>query len=617
MSEPKKDIEECIVEGLKAHLGVNFTLFQFSELSGRDLLDLLNTILHALSDDQPEAIGTEKIEATVERMSEFLRILKYDFPVEPEEWDVRLGQADKALIYPVMQWILQSFEATKKRAYRAKFSEEVPIPEEIKVDPTVSELIGNHRELRERFEEVLDEYEQVGGTNVEEMKKAMTDLEADKARLATKIGNFKRKMSKVKNLDELLKWTAKLRQASETEMKLHEQLQKLSDEKRMLLQRQQQASEKLKNLKGHMEKHLQSLRTELASLKNQGGESGSKDDKNIAFCQQQVVAANKRLTTKQQQLEDLRRKRQEVEQQVQEKQAEGVVQVPSATEWAKYVKNLKQMNENFKEYQQQLAGHKKELAVMMRTEEIVSAQHEKVRAEISKLERQRGIGGFREAREQLEKVSATKADLDDMKGKTLEEMSGIVKEIQRSIQARQNELKPLVAKLQDQRKKKATVESKYLQAKQRYQKAVAEYDTVCMELDEESKKLRTDIAQYQSKYHNINAKLGELERVARRAQQEANAQETGNPVSKEIKTYSDYFQKAARQLKRETRTLKDQKKSQGNEHEANQKQLEMFQSLRRLLQVKLECLKIAQEERANQKKQEEAEQNLTQEVIIV
>ena len=616
MSEPKKDIEEQIVDGLKQYLGMNFTLFQFAELSGRELLDLLNTVLHAVSEDQPETIGTEKIEATVERMSEFLRILKYDFPVEPEEWDVRLGQADKALIHPVLQWILQDFEGIKKSAYKAKFSEEVPIPEEIKVDPTVSELISEHRELREQFDAVLAEFEEVGGTNVEKMKKTMTELEADKARLATKIGNFKRKMAKVKNLDELLKWTTKLREESEREVKLHDELQKLSDDKRLLLHRQQQAAEKIKNIKGHMEQKLMGLRQELASLKNQGS-SGAPDDKNIAFCQQQVVAANKRLTMKKQQLEDLRQKRQEAEQQVQQKQSEGVVEVPSPTEWAKYVKKLKQMNENFKEYQQQLAGHKKELAVMMRTEEIVNLQREKVKAEITKLERQRGIGGFREAREQLEKVSATKADLDDMKGKTLEEMSSIVKEIQKNIQARQAELKPLVAKLQDQRKKKATLESKYLQVKQRYQNAVAEYDTACMSLDEESKKLRADIAQYQSKYHNINAKLGELERVAKRAKQEANAQETGNPVSKEIKTYSDFFQKSARALKKETRALKDQKKSLGNQNEANQKQLEMFQSLRRLLQVKLECLKISQQEKAQQKKQEQDEQNLTQEMIIV
>jgi hypothetical protein len=78
-----------VVTLLKSHLSLSlsFTLFQFSEISGRELLDLLNTVLHKISETMPE-----KIEATVERMSEFLRVLKSEFPVRPEEWDVRLGR---------------------------------------------------------------------------------------------------------------------------------------------------------------------------------------------------------------------------------------------------------------------------------------------------------------------------------------------------------------------------------------------------------------------------------------------------------------------------------------------------------------------------------------------
>jgi hypothetical protein len=54
-------------------------LYPFSEIAGRELLDLFNTVLFTTSDTMPEKIAPEKIEATVERMSEFLRVLKYDF----------------------------------------------------------------------------------------------------------------------------------------------------------------------------------------------------------------------------------------------------------------------------------------------------------------------------------------------------------------------------------------------------------------------------------------------------------------------------------------------------------------------------------------------------------
>jgi intraflagellar transport protein 81 len=598
-SKGDSDLEEQIVSEIRTHLKLNFTLFQFSEISGRELLELLNTVLRNVSDTMPEKLGAEKVEAIVYRISEFLRILGYEFPCEPEEWDTRLTNADKELIHPVLLWLLRDLNGMKSRAYKAKYSEEVPIPEEIRVDPMVAELIGQHRELRDKFDQVLNEQELIGGSNVDELKKKIADLEADKARVATRIQAFKRRVAKIKNLDELLRWTSKLREETDREMKLKDQLQRLSDDKRMLIHRQQVASDRLKNMKGHMEQKLNLLRTELATLKNQGA-PGDSDEKSLAFYQQQIVAATKRLAAKQRQLGEVQKQRTDLEADLQQRQADGAIEVPSKTEFDKYVKSLRQKNENYKELQAELAGFRKELAVVMRTDEIVNGQREKVQQELSKIERARGVGGFREAREQLEKVSATKADLDDVKGKTLEEMSAIAKDIQRSIQARQNELRPVVSQLQDQRKKKAVVEGKYLQAKQRYQNAIHDYDSVCMDLDEESKKLRTDIAQHQTKFHTINAKLGELGRSVKRAKEEANAQETGNPVSKEIKTYSDYFQKAARSMKKQTQAFKDQKKSLGTQSEVNQKQLEAFQSLRRLLQVKLECLKISQKEKHDQ-----------------
>jgi intraflagellar transport protein 81 len=607
-----RDIEEKLVQLLKEHFNFNFTLYQFSEINGKDLLELLNTVLHRVSDLHPEKIGSEKVEATVVRVSEFLRVLKYDFPCEPEEWDVRLTNSDKQLIHPVLYWLLQDLPTTMKNAYKARYSEEVLVPEEMRVDPTVNELIVQHGELREHFVQILEEHELLGETNVDELKKQINGLEADKARLTTKITSFKRQLSKLKNLDELLKWTGKLREETDRDVRLKDQLQRLSEEKRGLLHRQEAASERLADMKGDMEMRVQTLRNELASLKNPGN---SGEEKGIVFCQNQVVAANKRLEFKRKQLLDLQKTRSEAEEALQERQANGPLEIPSPAQFQQYVKNLKQKNENYRDLQAQLAVQRKELAVLLRTEEIVAAQRDQVHIEITRIERQRGVGGFREAREQLEKVSATKADLDDVKGKTLEEMSAISKDIQRNIQARQTELKPLVNKLQEQRKKTAAVESKYLQAKQRHQNAVSEYDTVCLGLEEESKKLRVDIAQHQSKFHLVAAKLVELHRGLKRAKEEQNAQTTGNIVSRTIKTYSDYFSKAARQIRKETQALKEEKKTLGIQGETSQRQLETFQSLRRLLQVKLECLKVAQKEKADRLALEDAERRNPQQKL--
>ncbi|OHT05088.1 hypothetical protein TRFO_06097 [Tritrichomonas foetus] len=502
----------------------------------------------------------------------------------------------------------------KKRAYLSRYMEEVQIPEEIKVDPMISELLGQHRELREKFEFIQQEFENVGGTNVDELKASISDLEADKARLASRISSFKRKMEKVKNLELLLKLTSKLRNEGEREMKLQEQMQRLNDEKRLLLHRQQVATDRYKNMRVHMETKLNSLRTELDTLKNKDANNNSPDSQ-LVMAQKQVIAATLRLDQKEKQLSDIQKATKECEEKLQQRKNEGCIEIPSPNDFVVYVRNLKTKNETYKGYQTDIAGHRKELAILKRTEDIVREQQKTFHNEILIIERKRGITGFRETRQQLESVSSSKAEFDDIKGKTLEEMSKIVKEIQSRIKERQSELKPFVAKLQEQRKLKAQIESKYLVAKQKYLNIINEYDTASMELEEETRKLQNDIAIYHSKFHNVTQQFSCLERLNKRTRDESKAVDTGNCVSNEIKTYSDYLQKSARVLKKETKALKEQKKTLGNQNEHQQKQLDTFQSLQQLLKLKEKCQKDAAIKKANEIKQDEIERKKLDQII--
>ena len=42
------------------------------------------------------------------------------------------------------------------------------------------------------------------------------------------------------------------------------------------------------------------------------------------------------------------------------------------------------------------------------------------------MEAQKGISGYSDTQEELERVSAIKSELDEMKGRTLDDMSGMV-----------------------------------------------------------------------------------------------------------------------------------------------------------------------------------------------
>lgn len=55
-----------------------------------------------------------------------------------------------------------------------------------------------------------------------------------------------------------------------------------------------------------------------------------------------------------------------------------------------------------------------------------------------------GVSGFHETQETMEQVSSMKAKVDERKGETLEEMSGMVMELNRKIAERKAHLAPII-----------------------------------------------------------------------------------------------------------------------------------------------------------------------------
>lgn len=60
------------------------------------------------------------------------------------------------------------------------------------------------------------------------------------------------------------------------------------------------------------------------------------------------------------------------------------------------------------------------------------------------MEVQMGVSGFHETQETVEKVSSQKAEIDERKGQTLEEMSGMVMELNHKIAERKARLAPII-----------------------------------------------------------------------------------------------------------------------------------------------------------------------------
>lgn len=582
----ERDIEDQVVNLLKIHLNHPLTLLQFSELTGDSLIQLLNKIIHSIDPSQFENSNTETREETVERISEFLRILKYPFPMDPVEWDAAFIRTDHTILHPVILFLLKDFETLKKKAYIAKYAEEVFVPDEIRVEESIQSLLNQHAELRDKFSELYDENDKLGETSIDLLKQKIKEMEQDKGGITHKINQFKRQLQNVPNVDQYLAIISKTRQESEQELRLSKDFEKLTDEKENLDRRQNVVSENIKTFVSRLNDKKSKLLSEISIAKSQSSASG--EDKNLIVIQQQIINASKRLDQKNQQLQAIQKQRAEEESKFQERQSQGIIEVPDGKKFTQYFQMLQTKNANFKTLQQEISVFKRDLVNLIRTEEILKQQYGNVQKELDRLEKTNQVTGFRQLQKTIEATSVAKSSLDESKIETLEELSQLESEIQRQILGRQEELRPFVAKIQEKRKQKAQVETKFLQAKNRYNTAVSEYDANCLELEEESKKYRADIFSAQSKYYTCQGLSQIHERQVKRVQDEQSSVDHGNRISKQIKTYSEFFHKESRRLRKENKELKEKKSQIGTDSGTQLKQLEMFQSLRRLLQVKEE-----------------------------
>ena len=79
--------------------------------------------------------------------------------------------------------------------------------------------------------------------------------------------------------------------------------------------------------------------------------------------------------------------------------------------------------------------------------QVLRSRETSLQQSLAALEKERGVSGFRDTTENLERVAEQKAGLDERKGATLEEMSGLVHQLTLRIGERKARLAPIIKEL--------------------------------------------------------------------------------------------------------------------------------------------------------------------------
>lgn len=216
---------------------MNLTLVDFDDKPPFELIDILNTVLGELDENQkPDKHPNEMPDDHCERVCGFLIVLGYPSDFNPS-FKRDLKQGDKKVIQNILFWILQRPQDLKRIAYTAKFLVELQIPDEYQMDEKVRDILAEYREHQAEFKAVHQNVEALRSESMSpaQLKQEISQLEAEKEQLITKINMFKDK-NKEQDFLDLLEATSMLRKEQETEAKYVEKTQEIRSQMEWLEQ---------------------------------------------------------------------------------------------------------------------------------------------------------------------------------------------------------------------------------------------------------------------------------------------------------------------------------------------------------------------------------------------
>uniref|UniRef100_A0A8C1ZEE7 Intraflagellar transport 81 homolog n=1 Tax=Cyprinus carpio TaxID=7962 RepID=A0A8C1ZEE7_CYPCA len=565
------------------------------------------TLNDALAETDPKQaidIREEMPQQTAKRMFTLLGMLKYKPPggmSEVSRFRQGLVTGSKPVVHPVLRWLLQRIPELKKRAYLARFLVKLEVPAEFLQDDIIAETYHQYEELVGGFKNIHKECEQLksSGFSTAEIQWDIVAMEEEEDQLIKRVERLKKRVEAVSNHHRMLELARQLRVEKEREESLAHQKQEQKNQLFQAEQRLQRCQIQLKDLQqaGADEKpesKLLYIRTPLENMRK------------VVQYLQKVASEPAMGQAELRELEDKKRmmrndpmddKLSLFRQQVSKSSSEysichltcnlGYMKrqelffIIRATRMRCFLSNQSQIHvETFKHYvakmrgksstRQEIAELKVEYGVLQRTEEILRERHTAGQQQLQSLEAQQGISGYSDTQEELERVSAIKSEMDEMKGRTLGDMSEMVKKLNSVIAQKKSALSPLIKDLRALRQDHAELAPEYEQKKAQYDTCALVLESNRSKLEQEVRVLREETEQEESRYHHINCMREIIESQMQRA---ADQSKINQSMDLQVR-----------------RTVKQVRENQ----EPNMRQMKMWKDLEMLLECKKQCYLKAQ-----------------------
>ncbi|XP_068418847.1 intraflagellar transport protein 81 homolog isoform X2 [Eschrichtius robustus] len=596
-----------IVDNLnKEPFGKNYNLITFDSLEPMQLLQVLSDVLAEIDPKQVVDIREEMPEQTAKRMLSLLGILKYKPPgnaTDMSNFRQGLVIGSKPVIYPVLHWLLQRTNELKKRAYLARFLIKLEVPSEFLQDETVADTNKQYEDLMEAFKTLHKECEQLktSGFSTAEIRRDISAMEEEKDQLIKRVERLKKRVETVQNHQRMLKIARQLRVEKEREEFLAQQKQEQKNQLFHAVQRLQRIQNQLKSMRhaaadAKPESLMKRLEEEIKFNSYMVTEKFPKElenkKKELQFLQKVVsepAMGHSDLLELESKINEINT---QISQLIEKKMMrnepiEGKLSL-YRQQFKRYVSKLRSKSTVFKKKHQIIAEFKAEFGLLQRTEELLKQRHENIQHQLQTIEEKKGISGYSYTQEELERVSALKSEVDEMKGRTLDDMSEMVKRLNSLVSEKKSALAPVIKELRQLRQKCQELTQECDEKKSQYDSCAAGLESNRSKLEQEVRGLREECLQDESRYHYTNCMIKNLEVQLCRATDEMKAYVSSDQQEKRKAIREQYTKNIAEQ-ENLGKKLRERQKAVRESHGPNMKQVKMWRDFEQLMECKKQC----------------------------
>ncbi|NXY45030.1 IFT81 protein, partial [Ceuthmochares aereus] len=563
-----------------------------------------------------------------------------------------LVTGSKPVIHPVLHWLLQRTSELKKRAYLARFLVKLEVPAEFLQDDTVADTNKQYEELMEAFKNLHKECEQLktSGLSTAEIRRDISAMEEEKDQLIKRVERLKKRVETVQNHPQMLEIARQLRLEKEREESLAQQKQEQKNQLFHAEQRLQRAQLQLKemhhavadskpeSLMKKLEAEInfnsylvtEKIPRELESKKNSvyflqkvvAEPAMSQSDLNVleikinevnaqinqlmekrmmkyepidskfSMYRQQASIISRKKETKAEELQAAKEEMSSIERQMLQKTSQAQElegsEVLKGDEFKLYVNKLRSKSTFYKKKRLEIAEITAEYGILQRTEELLKQRHETIQQQLQAIEDKKGISGYSYTQEELERVSAVKSEMDEMKGQTLDNMSEMVKKLNAMVAEKKASLAPVIKELRQLRQKCQELTQECDEKKIQYDSCAAGLESNRSTLEQEVKGLLEECAQEESNYRYINCMKRNLEIQLQRAKEEMKAYVSSDPQERR-KAIREQYTRMILEQENLGKKLREKQKVVRESHGPNMKQIKMWQDFEQLMECKREC----------------------------